>query len=99
MFVTKNIIHTTLVDAIYNEILSRRSNYYYFIGRVLPWNTPLTPETPIDTRQYEYDTRNSIVALKKVQTLDVSYVVPRRDWVSGTVYDQFDNNYSATNPS
>lgn len=99
MFVTKNIIHTTLVDAIYNEILSRRSNYYYFIGRVLPWDTPLTPESPIDTRQYEYNTRNAIVALKKVQTLDVSYVVPRRDWVSGTVYDQFDENYSSSNPA
>lgn len=98
-FITKDVIHTTLVDVIYNEILSRRSNYYYFIGRVLPWPSPLSPEVPENTFYYEYITRNSIIAVKKIQTTDLSYVVPRRNWSSGTVYDQFDGNYSVANPA
>ena len=86
-FLLKESIHGTLVDAVYNEIFSRRSNYYYFIGKVQPWTTPTSPDTPLTTQTYEQQTRNFIIATKKIQVLDVSYVVPRIDWTSGRVYD------------
>ena len=94
-FVTKDIIHTTLVDAVYEEVLTRRSNYYYYIGRVLPWPTPSSPPTPLSSQTYEEETRNKIIAVKKIQSTDLSYVVPRRNWTSGTVYDMFDGDYSS----
>jgi len=95
-FLLKDIAHTSLVDAVYNEILSSRSNYYYFIGEILEWADPSTPETPLNTGTYEYDTRNKILAVKKVLTSDISYVVPRIDWSSNVVYDQYDPDYSPT---
>ena len=95
-FLLKDTIHQTLVDAVYNEFVSRRSNYYYFIGNILDWNTPLTPETPDTTQEYERYTRNGIIGIKKINLRDVSYVVPRVNWSSGTVYDQFDGNYNST---
>lgn len=95
-YITKDIIHTTLVNNIYNEILSRRGNYYYFIGRIIPWDGSDNPETPEQTYSYESTTRNKIVAVKKIQPTDVSYVVPRVNWTSGTVYDQYDGNYSSS---
>lgn len=95
-FLLKDIARTSLVDAVYNEILSRRSNFHYFIGKIIEWADPDSPETPLNTGSYEYETRNDILAVKKVQSTDISYVVPRIDWTANTVYDQYDPNYSST---
>jgi hypothetical protein len=84
------------VDSVYNEFLSRRANYYYFIGNIIEWASPQTPETPEVTQDYEYKTRNGILSVKKINLRDVSYVVSRKNWTTGTVYDQFDGNYSST---
>jgi hypothetical protein len=98
-FLLKDTIHRSLVDTVYNEFVSRRSNYYYFIGNVLEWGTPSTPDTPGTTQGYEHYTRNGIISVKKINLRDVSYVVPRVNWASGTVYDQFDGEYSSTSTS
>jgi hypothetical protein len=95
-FLLKDTIHRSLVDSVYNEFLSRRANYYYFIGNIIEWASPQTPETPEVTQDYEYKTRNGILSVKKINLRDVSYVVPRKNWTTGTVYDQFDGNYSST---
>ena len=92
-FITKDIIHTTLVDSVYNEVTTKRANYYYFIGKILPWSNVLYPDNPVQTYDYEYNTRNEIIAVKKIQPTDISYVVPRIDWISGSVYDQYDGDY------
>ena len=98
-FLLKNTIHSVLSDSLFNEILSRRSNYYFFIGNVLEWADPDSPDTPEATYDYEYETRNNIISVKKITVADVSYVIPRRDWTSGEVYDQYDPNYSSSNLS
>ena len=98
-FLLKDTIHRSLVDSVYNEFLSRRANYYYFIGNILEWDDPLNPGTPEVTQDYERFTRNGILSVKKINLRDVSYVVPRIDWAPNTVYDQFDGNYSATAPA
>lgn len=93
-FLLKDTIHRSLVDSIYNEFLSRRSNYYYFVGNILEWDNPLNPDGPYATDSYEHYTRNGILNVKKINLRDISYVVPRIDWTSGTVYDQYDGEYS-----
>ena len=98
-FLLKDAIHASLAESVYNEIISRRYNYYYFIGKQLEWSSPLAPETPLVTAEYEYNTRNDIILVKRIGASDVSYVVPRIDWATGTVFDQYDGNYSATNLS
>jgi hypothetical protein len=98
-FLLKDAIHGSLVDSVYNEFLSRRANYYYFIGNIIEWPNPDTPSTPEVTQDYEYYTRNGILSVKKINLRDVSYVVPRRNWTPNTVYDQYDGNYSATFPA
>lgn len=95
-FLLKDSFHRTIAEGIYNEILSRRGNYYYFIGRPIEWDNELSPETPEATREYEYDTRNSIIGVKKVTINDVALVTRRIDWATGTVYDQYDGDYSAS---
>jgi len=95
-FLLKDRIHQSLAETVYNEFLSRRSNYYYFIGKVLNWPNPLVPPSPEVTADYEYETRRQILQVKKVNVNDVSLVVKRINWVTNTVYDQFDGNYSSS---
>lgn len=95
----KDTIHSVLADSIFNDLLSRRSNYYYFIGKVMEWDDQNVPDTPEATFDYEYETRNNIISLKKINISDVSYVVRRIDWTSGQVFDQYDQDYTAFSPS
>ena len=95
-FLLKDTIHRSLVESVYNEFISRRSNYYYFIGNILEWGNANNPDTPVGTQEYEHYTRNGILSIKRINLRDVSFVVPRINWSSGTVYDQFDGNYSTT---
>ena len=94
-FLLKDTIHRSLVESVYNEFLSRRANYYYFIGNILDWADPTNPATPEITQEYEHYTRNGILSAKKINLRDVSFVVPRIDWSAGTVYDYFDGNYNS----
>lgn len=98
-FILRNTIHNSLVDTVYSEFVSRRANYYYYIGKPTEWVDSASPELPETTGSYEYQTRNNIVSVKRINTRDISFVVPRRDWVINTIYDQYDPNYSTNNPS
>ena len=90
----KTTLHNSIADGLYNEITSRYARYYYFLGRTLTWEAELTPPTPIDSFAYELQTRNEIITAKEIKPTDVAYVVLRHDWVNGTTYDQFDDQYS-----
>ena len=98
-FLLKETVHGAVVESIYNEILSGRGNYFYFIGKTQPYSDEDIPDTALDTQNYEYETRNHIVLTKKVPVGDVAFVAARRDWASNVVYDQFDGNYSSNNTS
>jgi hypothetical protein len=90
----KSFLHNSIADGLYNEVISRYSRYYYFLGRTLSWEDELSPPTPINSYAYDLQTRNEIITMKEIKPTDIAYVVYRYDWVTGTVYDQFDDQYS-----
>ena len=95
-FSSKDDVKTTIVESIYNEILSRRSNYFYFISKIMPWSDESSPPTVSNTQIDEYETRNQIITAKRISSSDASFVIPRKNWSANVVYDQFDGNYSAS---
>jgi hypothetical protein len=53
----------------------------------------LMPPDVDPSYQYTYyDIWRNMIALKKFQTSDVSHVVPRYQWTSGTVYSEYDDD-------
>lgn len=90
----KSSMHNSITDSVYNDVITKGSNYYYFLGKTLSWGDENNPPLPIDSPQYEHDTRNEIISLKEISTNDVAYVVKKVDWISGTIYDQYDDCYS-----
>lgn len=87
----KTGLKTSLVEAMYNEVLTNTNNYYYFVGKTLPWNTEDVVTPPETTLRYESLTRNEIIFFKKISSADVSYVIPRYNWVYGDVFDMYDD--------
>ena len=70
---------------------------YMFIGRPLSWTDDSNPPTPVDSLNDEYDAYANMTALKKVSATDVSHAIIRRDWTSGTRYDEYRHNYTSSN--
>lgn len=86
--ITKQKLSFAAADSILNEIQSGNARYYYFIGGV---NTGGSDLAPSNTLEYESETRRRAVVLKSIGVSDVCMVVPRINWMSGTVYDHYDS--------
>ena len=80
--------------------------YYLGIGRPQAFTTSTrgdsrtvnegsdsSPLTPVDSVQDEFYTFDDLLSAKKVTSSDVSYVIPRRNWTTGTVYDYYRHDY------
>jgi hypothetical protein len=76
---------------------------YLMIGKASPWSgadlgqyTSASPSdttipTPIDTTIAPYIHHNDMIAAKLISAADVSHVVKRTDWTSGTVYTEYNH--------
>ena len=84
--------------------------YYLFIGRPQAWSTDVdvqgnsinegtdtTPPTPNDDISTEYYSYDELLGAKKITSSDISNVIQRRTWTSGTTYDMYEHNISASN--
>ena len=77
------------------------NSYYAFIGLPNPtsiqtdWDDD--PPSPTDNFSNEWDTWDTIIALKKITPDDVQRVVTKRIWSSGTTYDYYRHDYSVSN--
>jgi hypothetical protein len=90
----KTILHKSLAEGVYRDVVTRSSNYYYFLGKTLEWDNELTPPYPIDSYAYERLVRSDIITLKQIGPSDVSFVIPRINWTAGLIYDMYDDEYS-----
>ena len=90
----KTLLHKTIAEGVYKEILSNASRYYYFLGKTVKWTDETSPPYPTDDLRYEHDVRNNIITLKQIKTNDVAFIATRHDWTYNTVYDSFDDQYS-----
>lgn len=65
-------------------------NYYFIgIGRAELWNDSDVAPTAVNSRDEERKFRNSLQGVKQIN--DVSFVVPRYNWTSGTIYSAYDD--------
>jgi len=78
----------------FTESFSEASNtiMYLFIGKNTAFPDDNNPPTPVNsTANVEYTPWRDMYAAKRITTADVTHAVPRYDWTSGTVYDQYDD--------
>ena len=86
------------------------TTYYLFIGRAHSWatdadvqgnsineGTDASPPTPNDDIQSEFYNFDDMIGAKLISSSDVSHVIPRRNWTTGTTYDMYEHNISSSN--
>ena len=73
------------------------SSNYIFIGRSHSWTDDNEPPAPANSESEEVKAFEDMIALKKISTTDVSHGLVRYNWTSGTVYDEYRDDYSASN--
>ena len=92
----------------FSESFSEAANevYYLGIGRPQPFGTATRPDgrtdyegtdalpnTPSDSVGREFYTYDDLVAAKRITGSNVSFVIPRRNWTAGTIYDIYRHDY------
>jgi hypothetical protein len=75
---------------------SGQSNYV-FIGRSHDWTDENDPPAPANSESEEIAAFEDMIALKKVISTDISHGLVRYDWTTNTKYDEWRDNYSASN--
>ena len=86
------------------------TTYYLFIGRAHSWatdadvqgnsideGTDVSPPTPNDDVTSEFYNYDDMLGAKLITSSDVSHVIPRRNWTTGTTYDMYEHNISSSN--
>lgn len=90
----KSYMNNSIAEGIFNEITNRTARYYYFLGKTLTWEDDENPPFPIDSFDYELQTRNEMITFKEIKPTDIAFVIPRYNWQLNTVYDMYDDQYS-----
>lgn len=78
------------------ESVTEQSNnqYFVYVGNHIPYSGGDTNlDTPTNSVKDSYlDVYDNMVFAKKVTTSDVVHVIPRNNWVSGTVYSEYSHD-------
>jgi hypothetical protein len=99
MSTVRSDFFNTLVNQTYEDIFFEESNYYFFLGKINPWNDEDEPELDTFPRTTEYDRRirDNILYLDKIRPTNASIVTRRVTWKSGTIFDFWDHTVNMEN--
>ncbi len=84
---------TEIARSLYRDIYNENDFFYFFVGRTTEWDDEESPETPVDSVRYNSTSHRNMLFVKRIQSSDTVLMIPRIDWASGTVYDQYDDKY------
>lgn len=82
-----------LLDII-NDFADSASRYYVGIGKSDQWNDSDAAPTPVNSEKEIRDFRLNLQSI--IRTSDLSFVSPRYNWTTGTVYQAYDDSKSKT---
>lgn len=68
------------------------NSLYFFLSKVDPWPNENDPPAPQQTQKYIKQTFKNMFVAKRITSNDVSPVIERIDWTTGTIYDYYDDN-------
>ena len=76
-----------------NNLLASNPVFYMFLGKATPFADDLNPPIPADSNDETYiDAYDTMIAAKGVRGSDMSYMIPRNEWTTGTAYKAYRSN-------
>jgi len=97
--VLRKLGRVELARSYYRDIRNNNDYFHFAIGRTTAWEDDTSPELPIDSDKYISTYRRSMMFTQLVSSADVCLLSKRIDWNTGTVYDEYDDNYTSSNQS
>jgi hypothetical protein len=89
MAIVKSILtNYAALSEIENNYLNA-GDTYVFLGKVDQWPDDVNPPTPSQSPASIKETFKNMFAVKKITASNIAAVIPRIDWVSGTVYEEY----------
>jgi hypothetical protein len=88
-----DVFKKQFMQNIFDEVENLTGRYYIGIGKNDQWNATETVPAPTDTPR---TIRKAQAALQSVKAVaGVSYVIPRYNWTSGSIYSSYDDDVTA----
>jgi len=87
----KASIQRSYAESFLADLERNENQYFFFIGKGTQWTAEPTPNTYVDSVRSEYQAMNDIVGYKKLNPQNIIFALPRYEWTSGTVYDQYND--------
>jgi hypothetical protein len=87
-----------IIQDLYNNVQDSAERYFIGIGRSQDWDSADTAPTPVQTAREIRNARLNLQSIKSAE--DVSFVIPRTNWIAGTIYNAWNDNQAGyPNPS
>lgn len=83
---SKTVFANSFIDSLSDSIL------YMFIGKTTPWSNESSPDTITNTVANLATVLDNIFAIKKLGEANACLVVPRIDWTTSTIYDEYSSS-------
>lgn len=93
MSTIRSEFYNNFATVVVDDISYRRANFYYYLGKVDPWETtePFPEPTTAVTTEADMRIRDNIVYARRVSPNDVTIVTYRHIWEEDMVYAQWDH--------
>lgn len=85
-----DLLKKTLMQHIVDDVADSAGRYYIGIGRSQDWDSSDTAPTPINSQREARNLRLNLQSIKSAES--VSFVAPRYNWASGTIYSGWDDD-------
>jgi len=73
---------------------TNEDQYYLFIGNVNEWPNESVPPGVTGSVDVQNDAFRNAIAAKRIDKNNAIHIVPRNNWISGSVYDAYDDTLS-----
>jgi hypothetical protein len=76
---------------LFNDLLSNRDVFYFFIAKPSSWSDEDNPDSNFDSQDLNLILSKEILALKKVGASNLTIGAKRYNWESGNIYQYYDD--------
>lgn len=88
----QNTFRTDFAESLIQEFSANSDDQYFvFFGKIDGWTVDTTPDTLVDCVDSGFSSIRNSYGIKRIDRTNLFYVVARYDWISGAVYEQYDD--------
>jgi hypothetical protein len=79
---------------LFDSVSDNNDSSYLFVGRTKPWDNDSVPPVPKNNLKEYNEVHDEMLSLKRILPGEVSFMIKRYNFISGTIYDNYRHDYS-----